>query len=142
MKKLAFLLIMALGTLTASAQKTPHAIGAHFGGSTIDLEYQYHFSKRNFLDLTAGVFNLSDGFALQGVYNWNIKQWPGWTPRFATWKTVGRLWCWRRLLRPRRLRGCILRSGRHIRVWVYAERCAFDPWRGLSPHGSHQLWSW
>ena len=50
---------MALGTLTASAQKTPHAIGAHFGGSTIDLEYQYHFSKRNFLDLTAGVFNLS-----------------------------------------------------------------------------------
>lgn len=65
MKKLAFLLIMALGTLTASAQKTPHAIGAHFGGSTIDLEYQYHFSKRNFLDLTAGVFNLSDGFALQ-----------------------------------------------------------------------------
>lgn len=89
MKKLAFLLIMALGTLTASAQKTPHAIGAHFGGSTIDLEYQYHFSKRNFLDLTAGVFNLSDGFALQGVYNWNIKQWPGWTPRFATWKLWG-----------------------------------------------------
>ena len=89
MKKLLFALIIALGAINAQAQKTSHAIGAHFGGSTIDLEYQYHFSKRNFLDVTAGVFNLSDGFAMQAVYNWNFKQWPQWTPRFATWKFWG-----------------------------------------------------
>lgn len=88
-KYLLSLIIAALGTCNLQAQHTPHAIGAHFGGSTIDLEYQYHFSKRNFLDLTAGVFNLSDGFALQGVYNWNFKQWSNWTPRFATWKFWG-----------------------------------------------------
>ena len=58
MKKLLFALIIALGAINAQAQKTSHAIGAHFGGSTIDLEYQYHFSQRNFLDVTAGVFNL------------------------------------------------------------------------------------
>lgn len=78
MKRYLFTLLLALGALSVQAQKTPHAIGAHFGGSTIDLEYQYHFSKKNFLDVTAGVFNLSDGFAFQGVYNWNIKQWPNW----------------------------------------------------------------
>ena len=89
MKRYLFTLLLALGALSVQAQKTPHAIGAHFGGSTIDLEYQYHFSKKNFLDVTAGVFNLSDGFALQGVYNWNIRQWPNWKPRFATWKFWG-----------------------------------------------------
>uniref|UniRef100_UPI0015B26E6B hypothetical protein n=1 Tax=Alloprevotella sp. TaxID=1872471 RepID=UPI0015B26E6B len=90
MKKFILSLMLALGAMgTVHAQKTPHAFGAHFGGSTIDLEYQYHFSKRNFLDLTAGLFNLSDGFAFQGIYNWNIKQWPNWTPRFATWKFWG-----------------------------------------------------
>lgn len=91
MKKYLLTLFIAFMGMTAYAQRTPHAIGAHFGGSTIDLEYQYHFSKRNFLDVTAGVFDLDDGFSLQGVYNWNIKQWGNWTPRFATWKFWGGL---------------------------------------------------
>ena len=73
----------------ASAQRTPHALGVHFGGSTMDLEYQYHFNKKNFLDVTVGVFDLDDGFSAQTVYNWNIRQWPQWTPRFATWKFWG-----------------------------------------------------
>lgn len=90
MKKLILALLMACALpLGALAQRTPHAIGAHFGGSTIDLEYQYHFNKRNFLDVTAGIFNLDDGFSAQVVYNWNIRQWPDWTPRFATWKFWG-----------------------------------------------------
>lgn len=89
MKKLVFLMLIALGSLQARAQSTPHAIGAHLGGSTLDLEYQYHFSKKNFLDLTAGVFDLNDGFAFQAAYNWNIKQWGGWTPDFGTWKLWG-----------------------------------------------------
>lgn len=80
MKKYLLLVFFALVTLGTYAQRTPHAIGAHFGGSTIDLEYQYHFNNKNFFDVTAGVFDLDDGFSLQGVYNWNIKQWPNWTP--------------------------------------------------------------
>lgn len=89
MKKFIFFLLLSLTATIAGAQRTPHAIGMHFGGSTIDLEYQYHFNKKNFLDVTAGVFDLDDGFLAQGVYNWNIRQWPGWTPRFATWKFWG-----------------------------------------------------
>lgn len=89
MKKIILTLALVLCALSAQAQKTRHSLGFHAGGSTIDLEYQYHFSKRNFLDVTAGLFNLSDGFAFQAVYNWNIKQWPNWTPRFATWKFWG-----------------------------------------------------
>jgi len=91
MKKLFLAAMLAVTGLAAHAQRTPHAVGAHFGGSTLDLEYQYHFSKRNFLDVTAGVFDLGDGFTAQATYNWNLKQWPGWTPRFATWKVWGGL---------------------------------------------------
>ena len=89
MKRYLFTLLLALGALSVQAQKTPHAIGAHFGGSTIDLEYQYHFSKKNFLDVTAGVFNLSDGFALQGVYNWNIRL----DTPLCYVEVLGWLWC-------------------------------------------------
>ena len=73
----------------ASAQRTPHALGIHIGGSTVDLEYQYHFNNKNFVDVTAGVFDFNDGFLAQGVYNWNIKEWGNWTPRFGTWKFWG-----------------------------------------------------
>ena len=89
MKKSLLTLALACTALGVSAQRTPHAIGAHFGGSTIDLLYQYHFSNKNFLDVSAGVFDLDDGFLAQGVYNWNIKEWGNWTPRFGTWKLWG-----------------------------------------------------
>ncbi len=89
MRKIVLVLMISLCSLGVYSQKTPHAIGAHFGGSTIDLEYQYHFSNRNFLDATAGLFNLDEGFAAQVFYNWNIKQWSDWTPSFATWKFWG-----------------------------------------------------
>lgn len=89
MKKILLSLLLSLFAFMARAQHSPHAFGAHFGGSTIDLEYQYHFSQKNFLDVTAGLFDLDDGFALQGVYNWNIWKSQGWTPRFADWKFWG-----------------------------------------------------
>lgn len=90
MKKILLTLIIAISFATnAGAQSTPHAVGVHFGGSTMDLEYQFHFNNKNFLDVTAGVFDLGDGFTAQGVYNWNIMQWPDWTPNFATWKFWG-----------------------------------------------------
>lgn len=89
MKKTILGIILALMAFTAKAQHTPHAIGAHFGGSTIDVEYQYHFSKKNFLDVTAGIFDLGNGLALQGIYNWNIWRSHGWTPKFADWKFWG-----------------------------------------------------
>ena len=75
MKRHLLTLIFAAGALLASAQSTPHAIGFHMGGSTLDLEYQYHFNQKNFLDVTAGIFDLDKGFLAQGVYNWNIRQW-------------------------------------------------------------------
>lgn len=90
MKKLFLTLVIAFASVaTIQAQRTPHAIGAHFGGSTIDLEYQYHYDTKNFLDITAGIFDFDKGFCGQAIYNWNIRQWPNWTPRFATWKFWG-----------------------------------------------------
>ena len=89
MKKILFTLVLAFATSFAFAQRTPHAIGAHIGGSTIDFEYQYHFDSANFIDATVGIFDLGDGFVAQGVYNWNIKQWGDWTPSFGTWKLWG-----------------------------------------------------
>lgn len=89
MKRWIFAAVLLMTALTASAQRTKHALGAHFGGSTMDLEYQFHFNDRNFLDVTAGVFDLGDGLTAQVVYNWNIRQWSNWTPRFATWKLWG-----------------------------------------------------
>ena len=89
MKKFLLAAFVALVSLTVNAQRTPHAIGFHFGGSTIDLEYQYHFNNKNFMDVTAGIFDLDKGFVAQGIYNWNIKEWGNWTPRFGTWKFWG-----------------------------------------------------
>lgn len=88
-KKLLALALLVAAVLPCVAQRTPHAIGVHFGGATMDLEYQYHFNKKNFLDVTAGIFDLDDGFCAQAVYNWNIRQWGDWTPNFATWKFWG-----------------------------------------------------
>ena len=89
MKKKILTLLLGMAALTAWAQRTPHALGLHFGAATIDLEYQYHFSQKNFLDVTAGVFNLDDGFSASALYNWNIREWSNWTPRGGTWKLWG-----------------------------------------------------
>lgn len=89
MKRIFLMSLFALAAFAVHAQRTPHAVGVHFGGSTIDLEYQYHFSNKNFLDVTAGIFDLGDGFFAQAVYDWNIKEWADWTPNFATWKFWG-----------------------------------------------------
>ena len=89
MKKSILTLVFAFVALMMNAQNTPHAIGLHIGGSTIDVEYQYHFNNKNFVDVTAGVFDLDEGFLAQGVYDWNIKQWGNWTPNFGTWNLWG-----------------------------------------------------
>lgn len=89
MKKFLLTAVFVLISVAVHAQRTPHALGVHFGGSTMDIEYQYHFNNKNFLDVTAGIFDLDDAFVAQGIYNWNIKQWSDWTPRFATWKFWG-----------------------------------------------------
>ena len=67
MKKYLLTALIACVSYLASAQRTQHALGFHIGGSTIDLEYQYHMSEKNFLDFTVGVFNLDDGFLAQGT---------------------------------------------------------------------------
>ncbi len=89
MKKVLFSLLFVLCATTAYAQRTPHAIGIHFGGSTEDIEYQYHYNQRNFLDITVGFFDFDKGFAAQGIYNYNLKSWSDWTPSLGTWKFWG-----------------------------------------------------
>lgn len=73
MKKAIFTLLFALMAVTGWAQRSPHALGLHFGGATADIEYQYHFSQKNFLNVDAGIFNLGDGFTVSAIYNWNIR---------------------------------------------------------------------
>lgn len=93
MKKFFLILTIALLAIggTAQAQRSAHAFGAHFGGSTIDLEYQNHRSQQSFLDITAGVFDLDKGFCGQMTFNRYFRQWANWTPDFATWKFWGGL---------------------------------------------------
>lgn len=89
-KKLFFAAALCLSATAVQAQSTPHALGIHAGGSSLDLEYQYHLSRQSFLDFTAGVFDLGDGFVVSGTYNRVLKAW-NWTPDFATWKFWGGL---------------------------------------------------
>ena len=89
MKKYLLTLLIGLASLPLVAQRTPHALGVHLGGSTFDLEYQYHFNKKNFLDVTVGAFDIKHGFMIQGTYNWTFKEFEDWTPNFATWKVWG-----------------------------------------------------
>lgn len=88
LKKMLMSLFFVGAAFTASAQSTPHSFGIHFGGSTWDLEYQYHFSQKNFLDVTAGAFMYNDGFNATATYNWNIKQWDHWCDKIS-WKLWG-----------------------------------------------------
>ena len=88
MKKLVFAVILCLGVMTASAQKTPHALGVHLGGN-LEIEYQYHFGNRNFIDATVGVFGWSHGVYGSAIYDWNIKTWTDWTPNTMDWKLYG-----------------------------------------------------
>ena len=89
MKKYVFTLLITLAAMPLFAQRTPHALGVHLGGSTFDVEYQYHFNKKNFFDITVGAFDIKYGFMIQGTYNWTIKEFEDWTPDFATWKVWG-----------------------------------------------------
>jgi len=89
MKKTLFTLLLSLVALTAAAQKTPHAVGVHLGGTTMDLEYRFYFDKSSFLDATAGVFDFDDAFFAQVTYNHDIAKWEAWTPAFAVWKLWG-----------------------------------------------------
>lgn len=86
MKKFVLTLLVSLAAMPLLAQRTPHALGVHLGGSTLDIEYQYHFNKKNFVDVTLGSFDVPHGFMIQGTYNWNLKDFEDWTPDFATWK--------------------------------------------------------
>ena len=86
MKKYVLTLLITLAAMPLLAQRTPHALGVHLGGSTLDIEYQYHFNKKNFVDVTVGSFDVPHGFMIQGTYNWNLKEFEDWTPNFATWK--------------------------------------------------------
>lgn len=89
MKKYVLTLLITLAAMPLLAQRTPHALGVHLGGSTFDVEYQYHFNKKNFFDITVGAFDIKYGFMIQGTYNWTIKEFEDWTPDFATWKVWG-----------------------------------------------------
>ena len=86
MKKYVLTLLITLAAMPLLAQRTPHALGVHLGGSTLDREYQYHFNKKKFVDVTVGSFDVPHGFMIQGTYNWNLKEFEDWTPNFATWK--------------------------------------------------------
>ena len=89
MKKYVLTLLITLAALPLLAQRTPHALGVHLGGSTFDVEYQYHFNKKNFFDITVGAFDIKYGFMIHATYNWTIKAFEDWTPDFATWKVWG-----------------------------------------------------
>ncbi len=86
MRKILFTLILCLGSAAVFAQRSPHALGLRFGGSTMDIEYRYHFDSENFINVDVGLFQIDKGFSASAIYNWNLKQWSDWTPRLGTWK--------------------------------------------------------
>ena len=130
MKKYLLTALIACISYLASAQRTQHALGFHIGGSTIDLEYQYHMSEKNFLDFTVGVFNLDDGFLAQGIYNWNIQQWSDWT--------LGRRGSRSRLRRPQAPRQQPdVRSCGNNRIRLHTESRATDFRTRLQAHGGN-----
>lgn len=90
LKSVVAAIALASASLTAGAQSTPHSFGLHFGGSTIDLEYQYHFSNKNFVDATAGAFMIDNGLDVTATYNWELDRF-GDSPKvyWKWWAGVG-----------------------------------------------------
>ena len=64
-KKLFLAVLLCMTAMTMSAQRTKHALGLHLGGATIDVEYQYHMSDKNFIDVTAGLLALAMALLLK-----------------------------------------------------------------------------
>ena len=86
MKKYVLTLLITLAAMPLLAQRTPHALGVHLGGSTLDIEYQYHLNMKKFVYATVGSFYVPHVFMIQASYHWNLKEFEDWTPNFATWK--------------------------------------------------------
>lgn len=81
MKKIIIITLIALASITASAQ--PRAMGIRFGASDIDASYQHEINSKQFIELDLGMdmgYNLNGHPGAKAAFTYNfIWAHPAWT---------------------------------------------------------------
>lgn len=83
MKKFLLAIVAILCVSAVSAQKYENSIGLRIGYGA-ELQYERHFSAKNYLEANLGIYGYSSEFNLNATYNWNLCEW-NWTPRAGKW---------------------------------------------------------
>ena len=85
MKKILLLVVAVVFATSAFAQDYKNSIGLRLGNGA-EVQYERHFSAKNYLEVNAGLYGLAtfDGLFANATYNWNCCEWD-WTPNAGKW---------------------------------------------------------
>lgn len=83
MKKLLLVLVAVVMATGAFAQDYKHSIGLRLGYGA-ELQYEHHFSSKNYLEANLGLSGFSGDLFVNATYNWNLCDW-NWTPSAGRW---------------------------------------------------------
>ena len=83
MKKILLLVVAVVFATSAFAQDYKNSIGLRLGYGA-ELQYERHFSEKNYLELNLGLNGFAGDVFLNGLYNWNCCEW-NWTPNAGKW---------------------------------------------------------
>lgn len=83
MKKFLLLVVAVVIASTAFAQDYKNSIGLRLGNGA-EIQYERHFSAKNYLEVNAGLYGFGKSFFGNATYNWNCCEWD-WTPNAGKW---------------------------------------------------------
>lgn len=83
MKKFLLLVVAVVFASTAFAQDYKNSIGLRLGNGA-EIQYERHFSAKNYLEVNAGLYGFGNSFFGNATYNWNCCEWD-WTPNAGKW---------------------------------------------------------
>lgn len=83
MKKLLLLAVTVILATSAFAQDYKNSIGLRLGNGA-EVQYERHFSEKNYLEVNAGLYGFGNSFFANATYNWNCFEWD-WTPSAGKW---------------------------------------------------------
>ena len=85
MKKILLLVVAVVFATSAFAQDYKNSIGLRLGNGA-EVQYERHFSAKNYLEVNAGLYGLAtfDGLFANATYSWNCCEWD-WTPNAGKW---------------------------------------------------------